>query len=117
MRIKTGFGWIEVNGETYREDIVIHVDGKITYRDKSLSRHLRHLYGHTPLTKRELEFLEQEKPEIVYIGTGQYGALPITEDARKYLSKFKTIIKPTPEAIKDIEKENRKYTAILHVTC
>ncbi|MDD1688836.1 MAG: hypothetical protein LUO90_04645, partial [Methanoregula sp.] len=59
----------------------------------------------------------KEKPKIVYIGTGQFGDLPITPEAKKELSRFETVIRPTPEILDIMEKDRRPYVAIIHVTC
>jgi hypothetical protein len=115
--METGFGWIKINGQTYEHDIIIHVNKTITPRKKELSENLKPKYGHTPLSEKELDFLEKEHPEVVYIGTGQYGLLPITEEAKRILEKYNTIIKPTPEILDLIKKEKRKFVAIIHVTC
>jgi hypothetical protein len=111
------FGWIKVNGVRYEKDIVIHTDGTITKREKKKSRYLKPKYGHTPLSERELTFLEDEKPDVVYVGTGHQAALPITPQARQILKKYETIILPTPEAIERIAQEDRKLAALIHVTC
>lgn len=115
--MRTGFGWIEVRGNTYDHDIVIHTSGEVTKRKKKVSKHLSQDYGHTPLTERECAFIEREHPEVVYIGTGQHGALPITDGARQILAWYSTRIGPTPGIITDLEKEQRPFVAILHVTC
>jgi len=117
MQMKAEFGWIKVNGVRYEKDIVIHTDGMITKREKKKSRDLKPKYGHTPLSERELRFLENEKPEVVYIGTGHQAALPITPEAQQILEKYETIILPTPEAIERIDREHRKLAALIHVTC
>jgi hypothetical protein len=64
-----------------------------------------------------MEFLGKEQPEIVYVGTGQYGDLPLTPDADTMLRKFDAIIRPTPDILDLLEKEQRSFTAIIHVTC
>jgi hypothetical protein len=117
MNMEAEFGWIKVNGVRYEKDIIIHTDGTITKREKKKSRDLKPRYGHTPLSERELTLLEDEKPEVVYIGTGHQGALPITPQAQQILKKYETIILPTPEAIKKIDQEHRKLVALIHVTC
>ena len=117
MRMEAEFGWIKVNGVRYEKDIVIHTDGTITKREKKKSRDLKPKYGHTPLSERELTFLENEKPDVVYIGTGHQAALPITPEAQQILKKYETIILPTPEAIERIDQEHRKLAALIHVTC
>jgi len=115
--IKTGFGWIEADRVRYGHDIVIHVDRTITKRKKKLSKDQKGQYGHTPVSGAELGFLADEKPEVVFIGTGQYGDLPVTPDAGSLLEHYDTVIMPTPEILPYIEREKRTFVALLHVTC
>ena len=115
--MKTGFGWIETGGMRYDHDIVIHTDGSISKRKKKLSKPKKEHYGHTPLSGEELADLLRERPGVVYIGTGQYGDLPLTPDAAGLLAPFVSVIKPTPEILTLIEQEKQSYVAILHVTC
>ena len=74
-------------------------------------------YGHTPLSERELEFLPKEQFEALYVGTGHEAALPITPKALEILKKHGAVILPTPEVIEKIEKEQRPFIALIHVTC
>jgi hypothetical protein len=115
--MKSEFGWIEINHVRYEHDVIIHRDGSVTKRSKKKSKELKSSYGHTPLSDQELDVLKKEKPEIVYIGTGQYGDLPITPEAETELSRFETVIRPTPEILDMLKKEPRSFIAIIHVTC
>jgi hypothetical protein len=115
--LKAKFGWIEINGDLYKKDIIIHFDGKITKREKKLSKDLKETYGHTPLSERELDFLSQEKFDALYVGTGHENALPITSEALKILKKYSAIISSTQEIISKIEQEQNPFVAIIHVTC
>jgi hypothetical protein len=115
--MKTGFGWIEIEGKEYDHDIVIHADGSITKRKKKLSKPLKGSFGHTPLSEQELDFLDDEHPDVVYIGTGQYGSLPFTPGAEKLLSGYNTTVMPTGDILPALERDDRRYVAILHVTC
>ncbi len=115
--MRTGFGWIEAGGTRYEHDIVIHTDGTVSKRRKKLSKPRKEEYGHTPLSAEELAFLEKERPMVVYIGTGQYGDLPLTPDALALLRPYAPVVMPTPDLIPLIERERRKYAAVLHVTC
>jgi hypothetical protein len=117
MSVKSEFGWIEISGEKYENDVVIHSDGSITKREKKKSKDLKPTYGHTPLSERELEFLPKEKFDALYIGTGHEAALPITPKALEILKKCNAIILPTPEVIGKIEQERHKFVALIHVTC
>jgi hypothetical protein len=115
--MKASFGSVKIFGRKYEEDIIIHVDGRTTKRKKKKSRDLKPLYGHTPLSEKELDFLLEEKPEVVYVGTGYQSALPITEKAQKILGEYETYEMPTPEIIDKIEHEKRRAVSIIHVTC
>jgi hypothetical protein len=117
LNMKSKFGWIKVNGVKYEKDIILHADGSITKRQKKKSKDLKQIYGHTPLSDRELDFLQQENPKVVYIGIGHQSALPITPEAMVILEKFETIILPTNEITEKIDNENRKMVALIHVTC
>jgi hypothetical protein len=115
--MRSEFGWIEIDNIRYDHDVIIHRDGSVTKRSKKRSKELKSTYGHTPLSDHELDILGKEKSEIVYIGTGQYGDLPITPEAKMILRQFETVILPTPEILDMVKKERRSFIAIIHVTC
>jgi hypothetical protein len=115
--MRTGFGWVEIGGEIYENDVVIHVDGTITKREKKRSKEFKEEYGHTPLSHKELDILEDEDPEVVIVGTGQYGDLPITPKAKKILEDYRTEVLPTPQALERVMVEKGKFVAFIHVTC
>ena len=117
MTVKSEFGWVKVNGVMYENDIILHVDGTVTKRKKKKSKDLKPIYGHTPLSEHELDFLSEEKPDVVYIGTGHQAALPITPQAILILQKYETVILPTQEITEKISQEHRKMVALIHVTC
>jgi len=115
--MRTEFGWIEVGGRRYDHDIVIHTDGSVSRRRKKLSKGLKGAYGHTPLSEAELAFLRDERTDVVYVGTGQYGSLPLTPGAEEILSSRPSVVMPTAEILPLLEGEKRPHAAILHVTC
>jgi len=115
--MRSEFGWVEIGGTRYEHDVIIHTDGSVSKRKKKLSKPWAGEFGHTPLSAEELEFLEGERPEVVYIGTGQYGDLPVTPNAANLLAEFEHVVRPVPDIIPLIAKEQRKYVAVLHVTC
>jgi hypothetical protein len=115
--MQTSFGWVQIGGEKFENDIVVHVNGTITKRRKKLSKDLKADYGHTPLSDRELDFLKKEEPEVVIVGTGQYGDLPVTPKAKKLLNRYEAVYLRTPEALESMSAEKRPYVAIVHVTC
>ena len=115
--MKDDFGSVKIFGHTYEKDIIVHHEGRVTKRKKKKSREFKPVYGHTPLSEKELDFLKEEKPEVVYIGIGYQSALPITERAQKILKNYKTILMPTPDIAAKVEQEKKKFVAIIHVTC
>ena len=74
VKMKSKFGWIKANGIKYENDIILHTDGSITKRQKKKSKDLKPIYGHTPLSEHELDFLLQENPQVVYVGIGHQSA-------------------------------------------
>jgi hypothetical protein len=115
--VKTGFGWIEIGGTLYEHDVVIHPDGRVSKRKKKASKIFKDKFGHTPLSEEELGFLADERPDIIYVGTGQYGDLPVTPEAEALIASYHGVMMPTPEILPVIEGDKRRFVAILHVTC
>jgi hypothetical protein len=115
--MKSRYGWIEVDHVRYDHDIIIHTDRSVSKRSKKKSKKLKNHYGHTPLAEHELSFLDNEHPPVIYIGTGQYGDLPITIESHGILRHFQTFIRPTPEILTLIEEESRSFAAVIHVSC
>jgi hypothetical protein len=115
--MKTRYGWVEIDGIRYDHDVILHADRTVTRRSKKKSRKLKKQYGHTPLSEPELEFLALENPLIIYIGTGQYGDLPITLDAHRVLRNYESLIRPTPDILEPMADDPRPSVAILHVSC
>jgi hypothetical protein len=115
--LKSEFGWIKVNGDKYKKDIIIHADGSVTKRKKKKSKEFKAAYGHTPLSERELDFLGQEQFDALYVGRGHDPALPITPEAIEILRNHNATIASTPEVLEKIAQEQGKFVAIIHVTC
>ncbi|GAB6284362.1 MAG: hypothetical protein STSR0009_05610 [Methanoregula sp.] len=115
--MKTRNGWVVVDNIRYDYDVIVHPDRSVTKRSKKKSKKLKKKFGHIPLSGHELAFLKKEKPELLFIGTGQYGDLPITPDAYRILKQYTSTILPTPDVIELLEAESRQFVAILHVNC
>jgi len=119
----TSFGSITIDDVEYDHDVVICRDTVIR-RAKKLSTRYRSLYNHTPLSREEIEYYMSicRDVEVLIIGTGHHGALPIMKDAKEYLESLgiDIVIAETPRAIEvfnDISKSIKNILAILHVTC
>lgn len=107
------FGKIVIDGKVYDRDIVIS-NGKTEFREKSVSRMMKGKYGHTPLT------IHENIPwdcEILIVGTGMYGSLPVTEDVYKKAKELdvELILKRTKEAAKNLNTPDTNF--VLHITC
>ncbi len=116
VRVKVeeiSFGRIRINGQVYRDDIVID-NGKISYRRKEESRKQKFKYGHTPLTVHENIPWNCKK---LVIGTGHYGSLPIEEEVKAEAKRrgVELIIEKTPDAIKHLGEPDTNF--VLHLTC
>ncbi len=123
MRIETGFGWIRISDRQYEEDIIVSSDERVLRRPKELSASKRKLYNHTPFTVKELTYLLEKFGffEILIIGTGQMGLLPVEQDVFSLAKSkgIKIITKKTPIAIKLFTNlaKKKKVVAVFHVTC
>ena len=115
--MRTKYGWVEIDGVRYDHDVIMHSDRSVIRRSKKKSRKFRKHFGHTPLSRYDLRFLDTDEAEVVYIGTGQFGDLPITVEAHSILREKETVIRPTPEILALLEEEQRPFAAVLHVSC
>ena len=114
----TGFGYIVVDGTRFDHDVVLTPKGKVSKRQKKLSKQV-HGTGHV-VAREELEsYLEGKECSLLVIGTGQYGALTLSEEAEAYLKGLGIPYdaRPTPEAIELFNKASGKRRALVHVTC
>ena len=117
MIVDSQFGWASVGDKKFSKDIIIHIDGKITERQTELSAGYRGEYFHLPLSERELEFLDAEKPEVVIIGAGHKAMMTLTPRAKEIVERYDNVVLSTSRALEQINRENRRFVAIIHVTC
>jgi hypothetical protein len=113
----THFGSITIAGETYENDVIIRLGGKVKKRKKKLSKAI---YGTSHrISLDEAEHIYEEGAERLIIGTGQTGLVELSEEAAAYFKKMKCQVKlfPTPEAIKVWNEAEGKVIALFHVTC
>lgn len=123
VNISTSFGEITINGKRYGYDVVVKKDGSVLQRPKEISEK-KNIPGHTPLTKEEVEEILSQigNVEVIVIGTGQSGALPIEEELLVFLEQqgLSAFISTTPNAISDfieLTKSDKEVIGIFHVTC
>lgn len=111
-----GFGAMVIDGRRYDHDVVIE-DGTVTKRDKSPSRGLKGIYGHTPLSADEV--IPWSRPKLV-IGSGYSGRLPVLSEVEEEakMRGIDLVVLPTARAVDLLaEGDDTNTNAILHVTC
>jgi hypothetical protein len=110
-------GWFSRDGERFTHDVIVHIDGRVERRSEDLSQAYRGDYFHTPLSERELDFLDEEKPEVLIIGAGFKGMMQLTPRAKEKVSGYQVFAQTTDKAIGIMNLEKRRFVAILHLTC
>jgi hypothetical protein len=113
----TSFGSITIDGQKFKKDVVIRLDGSVKKRKKKLSKRI---YGtsHT-ISLDEAKHVYQEEAELLIIGTGQYDLVRLSEEAQAYLGKHncRTKLAATPDAIGIWNKTKGRAIGLFHVTC
>ena len=106
------FGRIVVDGKTYTADVIIYpdrVDGSWWRKE-----------GHG-LDPADLTEVVREKPEVLVVGTGYYGAMRVPPETREHLESqgIQVIVVRTTEAWQTYNRLGRdqKTVAALHLTC
>ena len=113
----TEFGSITIDDETYPNDVVIRLSGKIRKRKKKLSK--KH-YGTSHIVSlEEAEFIYEEGSTLLVVGTGQNGNLRLSPEAAEFFARkgCEVIAEPTPRAIGTFNQAKGDKTALFHVTC
>jgi hypothetical protein len=106
-----------MNGKRFAHDVIVHSDGRVERRRVELSLPYRGEYFHTPLSEKELDFLEEEKPEVLIIGAGFKGMMLLTPLAIERLRGCQVFILTTDKAIEMMNRGSKRFVAILHLTC
>lgn len=106
------FGHIVIDGQTYTADVIIypdHVDGSWWRKE-----------GHR-LDPADLTDVVREKPEVLVVGTGYYGAMQVPPATREHLESqsIRVIVERTTEAWQTYNRlcQGQKTVAALHLTC
>jgi len=115
--VRTRFGEVVVGETAYSRDVYITVDGNVKKRKKRLAREEYHT-AHT-LGPKELEKICRGGPEILFVGTGESGAMKLSDEALRFLSQRSIECKalPTPDVAEAYNKSAKRKAAVIHVTC
>jgi hypothetical protein len=113
----TAFGSILINGESFSHDVLIRMSGKIVKRKKKLSKQVYDTSHIVSLA--EAEYVYETGCETLIVGSGQYGVLTLSEQAKVFFEKqdCEVILQPTPDAIKTFNQTTRQKIGLFHVTC
>ncbi|MBI4542464.1 MAG: hypothetical protein HY705_05490 [Gemmatimonadetes bacterium] len=114
---RTGFGWLEIDGQRYEHDVLIRLSGKIKKRKKKLSKRI---YGtsHT-ISLDEAQHVFEKGAASLVIGTGQYDSVRLSEEAEAYFSRRRceVCLLATPEAVAAWNDAPKTSIGLFHVTC
>lgn len=114
----TEFGCITIDGQHFDHDVIIRLDGTIEKRNKKLSKKI---FGNSHrLSKDEAEYIFQDGAELVIIGTGQYGELRLSDEAKAFFEECRCRVEAmnTKKAVVFYNHVSDENTiAMFHVTC
>ncbi len=109
------FGRMEINGDSYNEDLII--------KEKQVFPHWWRKRGHN-IELSDFDLKRQLSPDLetVVIGTGYHGLVKLESDFKEYLGKnnIKLEAYPTSEAVNVYNKylgEGKKVLGAFHLTC
>ena len=113
----TAFGRITIGGDVYSHDVVLTPAGDVVERRKELSRRVTGT-SHI-VSAEEAAYLVELGADRLIIGTGQYGALKLSDEAKAFLDDegCAVTLAPTPEAIEHYNTTAQPTTAMFHLTC
>ncbi len=113
----TGFGYIDVNGERIKYDILIRLDGEVIKRKKKLSKEI---YGtsHT-ISLAEARYTYQESAERLLIGAGQFSRVQLSPEAEEYFIEqgCQVEILSTLDAVQAWNESGENTIGLFHLTC
>ena len=112
---KVGPGRVTVGGRTYREDVVIRVNGKIKNRRKILAK----IGGDgNRISAAELEKACKGAPSILIIAAGPGAAARLGPDAQDFLRKrnIKVVLLPARKAAEVYNRTQGRKAALIRVS-
>ena len=113
----TDFGSITISGQMYEHDIVIRLSGKVKKRKKKLSKAV---YGTShQVSIDEAKHIYDDGSTRLIIGSGQTGALSLSEEASEYFRRKRCAVEilQTPEAMEVWNAAKETAIGMFHVTC
>ena len=107
------FGLIKIDGQAFAKDVFINLVGEV----KDWQREQSHLFQ-----KNDVENFLEEELEIIIFGTGKSGLAKVSDELKTFIKSrgIKLVIVPTAHAVQEyneMNQENKKVVAFLHLTC
>ena len=113
----TSFGSITIDGEKYKRDVIIRLNGQVEKRKKKLSKKQ---YGTShKLSLQEAEHIYESGAEGVIFGCGQFGKAALSDEAADFFDAkgCKVELIPTSEGITAWNEAIGSLIGLFHVTC
>ncbi len=107
------FGQIIINGRRYTSDVIVLPDRvrESWWRREGHRLHVEDIEG----------ALQEEKPEVLVVGTGYSGLMKVLPETENYLKSkgIELIVQSTREACKTFNRlvKSKRAIAALHLTC
>ena len=113
----TSFGRITIGGRVHTRDVVLTPAGEVTTRRQELSKEVTGS-SHV-VSEAEAAYLVGQGAARLIVGTGQYGALRLSDEAAAYLERqgCEVALAATPEALALYNAATEPVTAMFHLTC
>ncbi|TSA28476.1 hypothetical protein D4R71_00725 [bacterium] len=114
MRIESyQFGKMVIDGIQYTHDVIIHKNEVQADWWRERSHHL---------TLADFPCLQDEKPDVLIIGTGKFGLIKIHKDVRNFCEQngIELICKDSSNAVdtfNDMQNSGKHIIAAFHLTC
>lgn len=106
------FGKIVIEGKTYASDVIVYPD-KV---DASWWRKEGHY-----LDKGDIRDIVKARPDIVIIGTGNWGVMKVPKETLDFLESkgISTYVEKTARAVElfNSQPEDKKVIGAFHLTC
>lgn len=107
------FGQINIDGHAYTSDVIITPERVVDtwWRQE----------GHR-LAVADLADIVAAQPDVVVVGTGYFGRMAVSDDARRYLEAHGIRVREarTRQAVQEfnhLQERHARVVAALHLTC
>ena len=111
------FGKIVIANKEYKHDVVIGLDGAVKRRQKELSKEK---YGTShKISREEAETIYQHGVEQIIIGSGKFGRVFLSNEAKDFFRKKNCGVElyPSGKVISEWNRAGGNVIGLFHITC